>query len=275
MFYLSNENEIVSVHPEQFYDGTLRLHLPQMEVRTIVWAYENDAELFTLMCIKGHYNSPFWPIDLYMPYIPHARMDRVEPGSTDVFTLKYFCEAINSMNFAHVIVMDPHSNVSCGLLDRVVQVDMNPYIEKVIEDVQSLNPDKEVVLFFPDEGAKKRYKKLAENYSYTYGVKTRNWDTGKLSDLTVIDPQIVEDKVILIVDDICSRGGTFKRAAASLKEHCADNIYLYVSHAEDTMYSGDMYREDDIVGIYTIGGGIGHHNELDELHKVKLIGNGG
>ena len=99
MFYLANDNEMISIHPEQFYDGTLRLHLPQMEVRTIIWAYENDAELFTLMCIKGHYNSPFWPIDLYMPYIPHARMDRVEPGSTDVFTLKYFCEAINNMNF--------------------------------------------------------------------------------------------------------------------------------------------------------------------------------
>lgn len=58
-----------------------------------------------------------------MPYIPHARMDRVQELE-DVFTLKYFCQVINSLHFDKVIVRDAHSNVSLALLDRVI--DLSP-----------------------------------------------------------------------------------------------------------------------------------------------------
>lgn len=36
-------------------------------------------------------------VTLYMPYCPHARMDRVK-GATDVFTLKSFADVINSLD---------------------------------------------------------------------------------------------------------------------------------------------------------------------------------
>ena len=54
----------------------------------ISWEYENDAELFTLICVRKHLAKS--KCDLFLPYIPHARMDRVKDPH-DVFTLKYFC----------------------------------------------------------------------------------------------------------------------------------------------------------------------------------------
>lgn len=45
-------------------------------MKCVKWKYEGDAKLFTLICIRKHYcNSN---MDLVLPYIPHARMDRVK-----------------------------------------------------------------------------------------------------------------------------------------------------------------------------------------------------
>lgn len=87
----------------------------------ITWIYENDAEMATLMYVVRHLQNELGSlshITLYLPYIPNARMDRTKERY-EVFTLKYFCEFINSLNFDRVIVFDPHSDVSVGMLDRV------------------------------------------------------------------------------------------------------------------------------------------------------------
>ena len=82
----------------------------------ITWLYESDDELFSLICLtRNLQDNGRTDIDLYMPYIPHARQDRVH-DFRDVFTLKYFCEIINSLNFTTVIVLDPHSDVSYDII---------------------------------------------------------------------------------------------------------------------------------------------------------------
>ena len=45
-------------------------------IKTLTWHYENDAELFTIICIRKHFNNQ--DMILEMPYCPHARMDRVK-----------------------------------------------------------------------------------------------------------------------------------------------------------------------------------------------------
>ena len=54
-----------------------------------------------------------------------------------------------------------------------------------------------------------------------------------------------------IIDDICSRGGTFYHSAKKLKEHGANDIYLYVSHCENTILEGDLLKGDLIKRVYT------------------------
>ena len=92
------------VKQDHFPDNTLHVSFPDHEIYAIEWKYESDAELFTLICARRHYAK--YDILLVLPYIPHARMDRVK-DETDVFTLKYFCEIINSLNFSRVFVLDP------------------------------------------------------------------------------------------------------------------------------------------------------------------------
>ena len=105
-------------------------------------------------------------------------------------------------------------------------------------------------LFFPDEGAMKRYSEHA-TIPYAFGMKKRDWETGKILGLDIINADVIKGKNILIVDDICSRGGTFYHSAKALKEAGAANISLYVTHLEETVLIGDLPESGLIDHIYT------------------------
>lgn len=253
-------NGTINIEPKQFPDGTLLLKFDkeQFDPRSTIsyeWNYESDAELFTLICLRKHLAKyPYH--QLILPYIPNARQDRVK-SNEDVFTLKYFCEMINSLNFNEVIVLDAHSNVSLALLDNVVQIDVMDYIDEAIQDIYSHNGGANaspLVTFFPDEGAMKRYADTV-GLRYAFGIKRRNWETGKIEGLDIQNKEAVVGKDILIIDDICSYGGTFYHSAKALKEAGAANIYLYVSHLEESVFKGDLWKainEEGLISkIYT------------------------
>jgi ribose-phosphate pyrophosphokinase len=108
-----------------------------------------------------------------------------------------------------------------------------------------------VTMFYPDEGAMKRYSGLV-NLPYAFGIKKRNWETGKIEGLDVAGAvDQITGKDILIVDDICSRGGTFYHSAKKLKELGAKDIYLYVSHCENTILEGELLDGDLIKKVFT------------------------
>ena len=229
----------------------------------VEWYYENDAELFTLICVKRHLDRVYSYSDfvLYMPYIPHARQDRVK-SDEDVFTLKYFCEIINSLNFAVVHVRDAHSNVSLALLNNVVEEGVKRFVDRV---VCRCVPD---MLFFPDEGAMKRYSSMA-NKEYAFGIKKRDWATGQIFGLDVagcVDK--IKDSTILIVDDICSKGGTFYHSAKKLKELGAKDIYLYITHCENTILDGELLESGLINKVYTTNSIFTKEHDMIEVFKV-------
>ena len=268
------------VKQDHFPDNTLHVSFPDHEIYAIEWKYESDAELFTLICARRHYANS--DIQLILPYIPHARMDRVK-DETDVFTLKYFCEIINSLNFSRIWVLDPHSNVSLALLDRVSQIPvmntinecLNRLVYEIGHDYDTETREKvyqDLVLFFPDEGSMKRYSSEVDFLPYAFGIKKRDWKTGQIQGLQLVNGELVKGKNVLIIDDICSRGGTFYHAAKALKEAGATNVYLYITHAENTMVKGDMYNDPNLIKkIYTVK--TIFDSNLDTLHKVDVIQN--
>ena len=246
---------------DRFPDGTLLMKLPfsPKPSNEIRWHYENDAELFKLICLVKSMREMYKDvrIDLFMPYLPNARQDRVK-NPEDVFTLKYFCEIINSLEFDTVFVTDVHSNVGLALLDRVREIKPWGQIHNALTKITFMETGdvmheareecyKNLLLFYPDEGAMKRYSGEM-GMPYIFGVKDRDWKTGQIKRLNLAgDVSMIEGKNILIIDDICSKGGTFYYAAKELKEAGAANIYLYVTHCENTIYEGELLKEDSLI----------------------------
>lgn len=240
-------NEILK--KEYFPDNTLRVRkLIKDKDIEIEWLYENDEEMAWLYFITKHIkeNKSVNSVILKMPYIPNARMDRVK-NKDEVFTLKYFAEFINSLEFDKVIVRDAHSYVSLALINDVESEDISNKIKKL---AKRLLLNKNDIVFYPDEGACKRYSGIL-GYSNTFGIKKRDFRTGEIKGLDVVGHIPKEKFNALIIDDICSYGGTFYYSAKKLKELGADKIYLYVTHCENNILNGELLKDNLIEKVFT------------------------
>lgn len=246
-----NDTEIKVGH---FPDGTQSIEFsdaqPYYSTNEVEWFYDSDEEVFTLMCVVDMVRriSKNSRIDLWIPYLPNARMDRIKEEKQN-FSLKVFANFINSLNFDRVMTYNVHSNVSEALIDKVINIDPIFDVDTVISDYK---PD---VIYFPDEGACKRYVDLdsvkESGLPVIFGIKKRDFATGKILGLDVVSDTDLTGKKVLIVDDICSAGGTFKFSAMKLKELGASDVALYVSHCEDNIQNGDLLKTDLVSKIYT------------------------
>lgn len=77
--------------------------------KTIKLKFENDEDITHLIFLKGHLDENKAKTKLIIGYMPYSRMDRTE--GMRVFTLKYLCKIINSLNFESVEIYEPHSDV--------------------------------------------------------------------------------------------------------------------------------------------------------------------
>ena len=270
---IDNMGFVKDVTPTVFPDTTKLLKV-DIEVGpgdyTIVWLYDNDEELFQVIAITKHLQAKGFGVNLRMPYIPNARMDRVK-SANEVFTLKYFAHVINWLGFKNVYVANPHSTVSEALFERLT-VDF----DCVTEDVSNIlygnggaTRFAADVIYFPDEGACKRYSELLSflNLPFAFGIKKRDWKTGKIVGLDVISNGIdLTGKKILVVDDISSKGTTFVKSAEKLKQLGCEDVCLYITHCENTIFDGEILKDNNLITrVYTTNSIIRRGHEKIEI----------
>lgn len=246
----------IEISPERFPDGTYcLLNLPLDKFTTddafhFVWKYEHNEELLLLWHLVLHFkdfadkDAEFY---LHIQYMPNARMDRIK-HTCEVFTLKSTAKMINLMGFDRVYVNDPHSNVTPALLDRCITKSPVNAIKAVIDRFTTDGYD--VVLFFPDAGAMKRYMDDFKGYRFLYGEKVRDWETGKITSLELKGNFTWTDKecIILMIDDICSYGGTFYYSAKALKEEFpTTKVFSYATHTENIFPRLDQAMEEGLI----------------------------
>lgn len=178
-------------------------------------------------------------INLFIPYFPAARQDRVMVDG-EPLSVKVYADIINAMQLNKITVFDPHSEVTPALLNNCEVIANHAFIAEVINRIGN-----DVVLISPDGGALKKIYKVSE---YLGGVpvtecsKSRDVKTGKLSGFKVYEDDL-NGADCLIVDDICDGGGTFIGLAEALKAKNAGNLYLAVSH-------GIFSKGPDVFGNY-------------------------
>ncbi|RII34011.1 ribose-phosphate pyrophosphokinase [Clostridium chromiireducens] len=220
----------------------------QEDINEIKVKFQDDKDITHLMFLKEHLDELNKKSNLVIPYMPYSRMDRTE-GMT-IFTLKYFCRLINRLRFEEVLIYEPHSDVCIALLDRVKVIDMS---QKLANNVlEKLNNSQEpVYLVYPDAGAAKRYGKQIEYEKILTANKERDFKTGYIKKLDM-NGNIDDDNFkAIIVDDLCSKGGTFILTAKKLKEMGASEIYLVVTHCEDSIFDGEILKTDLITKVFT------------------------
>lgn len=220
--------------------------LPNTDI-DLYFRYTGDSSLFSLaMAVDAIKRINKNKINLYIPYFPGARQDRVcnygEPLSVKVYT-----DFINNLNFDSVHIFDPHSDVVCALINNVII----HYNHEFIKDIMTVNSDREI-LVSPDAGANKKIYNLSQ---YLGGMpviradKIRNVKTGQILE-TIVYSDDLTGKSVYIVDDICSGGRTFTELAKVLKQKNAKEIFLIVSHFEGVANLTAL-KESGINKVYT------------------------
>lgn len=205
----------------------------------IEWFFESMEELTAVEYITRYCWDHRVVPNLYMPYIPDARMDRVK-HENELFTLKYFAQTINSLHFGKVEVLDPHSDVSAALFNKVHVGSPNRMIEDTVKKIVSNN----LMMFYPDAGAMKRYSS-AVHLPYAFGIKNRDWETGEIKGLDLsgeIDQ--LPGKDILIVDDICSSCHVYYDENGELRCRDGYDSFVYDGALKTVFKDGEIYHTE-------------------------------
>lgn len=263
--YVDNHGNYTTPDVMKFPDGTLKITAPVQEDATsikIIWQYEKEEELnillYTAMNLMDRYNVK---LSLVMPYLPNARMDRIH-SNEEVFTLKHFCTLINMLGFEKVYVLDAHSSVGAGMLNRVENLSPEKYVQQALA-LAKIDPEKDYI-FFPDEGSCKRYSSMFSGYkNIGFGIKKRDWATGKIEGLE-IHGDSPEGRNVFIIDDICAYGGTVYYSAKELKDKGCNNITVFFTHCENSIEKGKLFTCGMIDHIYTT-------NSICTLNETEML----
>src|SRR5574343_282394 len=219
-----------------FYPSKIEMgiKIPMIGDNIVIYAkLDSSYEILKLLFVTEAYKrNGITNISVIIPYLPYARQDRVM-SKNESFSLRVIANLLNSQNYTKVYLFDAYSDVSSILINNSVDISNHEFVRTVLNDNNISNS----LLVSPDAGAYKKIYKLAEYLGYTDDIimcnKVRNLSDGSIANINVNTADI-GGRDVVIVDDICSRGGTFIGLAKKLRELNCGKIYLIVSHYENS-----------------------------------------
>lgn len=232
----------------------------------IEWDYTHEAELIEIAMLKDLLDKEGITSHLYIKYLPYGRQDK-EVSNESTFALRSFAKLLNSLAFSQIDIMDPHSLVAIDLIKNSRAIFPHKQIEYLIF-MGYCN-----LVCYPDKGARTKYEDVYRQEvgkAYIYGEKVRDQLTGNITKYDLIDEMgdRVKNQRVLIIDDICDGGMTFKILAKDLLEAGALEVNLFVTHG---IFSKGVrtLRDAGITHIFTQDGEAFHLRDSFKGCRIK------
>lgn len=208
-------------------------------------SYEDLWSLGQILENAEHRN---YPLTVTIPNLIDAQADRrfsIEQPHSLKLVLSFLSQFENvSYNIFH-----PHNQeVVEAMLDKVIIIDNTEFIKRVLQDTGYIH-----TLMSSDAGGFKPLMKLCDKIDWqrdTFSAsKSRKYVDGKTKLVQQIDRADFKGENVLIVDDICVKGGTFVGLAKMLRERNVGKLFLAVSHLTLETVSQELIDSFDT--IYT------------------------
>ena len=255
-------------------DGTGYYTFPSdYDESTITFKINSYGDLWRLNQLVDAANDMGFIPEILIPNLLDAQADR-RFGKGTTAGLKLVLDLLNSMH-ANFKVFHPHNPEIIEMYsDNIEIIDNSYFISTVINEL-----DDEIdntILLAPDAGSYKPLMKTASNISWKNEILSAS--KARMKDGTIAQLLPVEDfygKNILIVDDLCVFGGTFKGLATALRNANVGKLYLAVSHMTVnnlgtdpvTNYFDKVFTTNSKYEIYRNA----DHEELNKLEIIKLF----
>ncbi|MEQ3624850.1 MAG: ribose-phosphate pyrophosphokinase [Celeribacter sp.] len=163
-----------------------------------------------------------------IPYFGYARQDRRTKARTPI-SAKLVANLIVESGIERVLTMDLHAAQIQGFFD--IPVD-NLYASPIFAlDLEHQFGDRmdQITVVSPDVGGVGRARELAKRIGAALAiVDKRREKPGEIAEMTVIGD--VQDRICIVVDDICDTAGTLCKAAEVIKEAGASEVHAYITH---------------------------------------------
>ena len=206
--------------------------------QNLTFRLNSYEDLWILNQIHDVVKSAGRSVTVTIPFLIDSQADR-RFSNDQPHGLKLVCNFLNGLTNFNYKVFHPHNaEVVEALLDRVEILDNKSFINSVLHSISELwrmnvDPDN-LILMSSDAGGFKPLMKLTDKLKWqgeTFSAsKSRKYEDGHSKLVQQVDRQDFGGKDILIIDDICVYGGTFKGLAKMLRERNCGKLYLAVSH---------------------------------------------
>jgi len=203
---------------------------------------ENLMEL--LIMIDAAKRASAKRITAVIPYFGYARQDRKDQPRVSI-TAKLVANLITVAGADRVITMDLHAAQIQGFFD--IPFD-HLYASPIFAGLFTSNR-KNLVVVSPDIGGIKLARSYAKRLHANLVVIDKRRPKPNFAEVMNIIGN-VEDKDVLLVDDLIDTGGTFVSAIKALKEHGAREIYAAITHGVLSDSSVTKIEQSEIKKLY-------------------------
>jgi len=183
-------------------------------------------------------------ITAVIPYFGYARQDRKDQPRVSI-TAKLVANLITVAGADRVMTMDLHAAQIQGFFD----IPFDHLYGSSIFSNRFTNENGNLVVVSPDVGGIKIARSYAKKLSASLVVIDKRRPKPNYTEVVNIIGS-VEDKDVLLVDDLIDTAGTFSNAIAALKEKGAKDIYGAVTHPLLSGPAIERLKSSDLKQLY-------------------------
>ncbi|MBF0112763.1 MAG: ribose-phosphate pyrophosphokinase [Desulfamplus sp.] len=217
----------------RFSDGEIQVEIQENVRRQEVFVIQstcnpvNDNLVELLLMIDALKRSSASYITAVIPYFGYARQDKKVAPRVPI-SAKLVADLITNTGVNRLITIDLHAGQIQGFFD--IPVD-NLYAAPVMLDyIKSNFSGDDLVVVSPDAGGVERARAFAKRLHATLAiVDKRRSAPNKAKAMAIIGD--VENKVVIIFDDMVDTAGTIAEAAGIIKAKGAKSVHACCTHA--------------------------------------------
>ncbi|MFI5252056.1 MAG: ribose-phosphate diphosphokinase [Bacteroidota bacterium] len=225
----------------------------------------SDNLLELLIMIDAAIRASARKVTAVIPYFGYARQDRKDQPRVSI-TAKLVANLLSEAGADRVITMDLHTPQIQGFLD--IPVD-HLYSSAVFVPFFSRKKLKDLTVVSPDVGGIKMARAYAKRLSADLIlIDKRRPGPNQAEVMNIIGN--VENRNILIVDDLIDTGGTFCNAVQALKEGGAKEIFGACTHPLLSGNSVDRIEQSAVSKLFATDT-IGLNTKAETLTKLELL----
>ncbi len=263
--------ELVSSEIGRFQDGEISVKIEETVRGADVFVIQptsppvNENLMELLVMIDALRRASARRITAVVPYYGYARQDR-KAQARDPITAKLVANLLHTSGARRLLSIDMHAPQIQGFFDIPVDhlfsanIMVDYFEEKAVDNLTAVAPD---------VGSVKRVRSFAQKMNIPMAIIDKRRPQPNVAEVMNIIGS-VEDRNVILFDDIIDTAGTMSGAASALKERGAKQVFACGTHA---LFSGPAVQRlseapiEEIIVTNTIPQG----DKAENLDNLRIL----